>query len=140
MEAWENKFTVGEQSSITRKILKEDILTFAKLTGDYNPIHVNEEYAKKSLFKENIAHGLLIGGLISAVLGMKLPGPGAIYLSQTFNFKIPVKIGDEITATAQILEILKRENRSTRMRLSTICQNQNNQIVLDGEAVLQQLL
>jgi len=140
VEAWENKFTVGEQSSITRKILKEDILTFAKLTGDYNPIHVNEEYAKKSLFKENIAHGLLIGGLISAVLGMKLPGPGAIYLSQTFNFKIPVKIGDEITATAQILEILKRENRSTRMRLSTICQNQNNQIVLDGEAVLQQLL
>ena len=95
-------FQVGQRASVTRTISESDVYLFAGITGDLNPAHTNEEYAKKTHFKTRIAHGMLSAGLISAVLGMKLPGPGTIYTGQTIKFLAPVHIGDTITATAEI--------------------------------------
>src|SRR5690606_14555460 len=94
--------------------------------------HVNEEYARTTRFGGRIAHGILSAGLISAVLGMKLPGPGSIYLSQTLNFTAPVRIGDTITATAEVVEIINGK----RLRLRTTCVNQRGETVVEGEAVV----
>jgi 3-hydroxybutyryl-CoA dehydratase len=106
---------------------------FACITGDFNPLHVNEDYAKTTIFKGRIAHGILTAGLISAALGTKLPGPGSIYLSQTLKFKAPVKIGDTITAEIEVVE--KIEEKSN-VRLKTICKNQEGRVVIDGEAIV----
>jgi 3-hydroxybutyryl-CoA dehydratase len=95
-------FTVGEKASATKTISEADIYAFAGLTGDFNPLHVDAEFARQSRFGERIAHGLLTAGLISTVLGMHLPGPGGIFLSQTLKFLRPVRIGDTITATAEV--------------------------------------
>ena len=97
----ENKYIdikVGQKASISRKITEKDILDFANIVGDFNPIHVDEKFAKKSIFKGNIAHGMLTASLISAVLGNKLPGPGYIYLKQELKFLKPVFPDDTITA------------------------------------------
>ncbi len=105
---------------------------FAGITGDRNPLHTSQEYAAKTRFGERIAHGMLTAGLISAVFGMKLPGPGCVCLSQNSMFLAPVKIGDEITARAEVIEIIV-ENR---FRMQTQCFNQRSEMVLDGEAVI----
>jgi 3-hydroxybutyryl-CoA dehydratase len=117
---------------MTKVITEEDIFLFAGITGDRNPIHISKEFAARSMFGERIAHGILTAGLISAVIGMKLPGPGCLYLSQTLNFLAPVKIGDEITARAEVAEMISEK----RMRLRTRCFNQRNETVLDGEAII----
>ncbi|MGE5700370.1 MAG: MaoC family dehydratase [Deltaproteobacteria bacterium] len=125
-------FKVGDAAEMTKVITEEDIFLFAGITGDRNPIHISKEFAARSMFGERIAHGILTAGLISAVIGMKLPGPGCLYLSQTLNFLAPVKIGDEITARAEVAEMISEK----RMRLRTRCFNQRNETVLDGEAII----
>ena len=114
-----------------KTITEADIVNYAGLSLDINPIHLNNEYAKNSIFKERIAHGMLTSGLISAVLGTKLPGEGSIYLSQTLKFISPVKIGDTITAKAEIIDINPEKKIIT---IKTTCINQNKNIVIDGEA------
>jgi 3-hydroxybutyryl-CoA dehydratase len=109
---------VGMSASCAKTISESDVYTFAGITGDNNPVHINAEYAAETMFKQRIVHGMFSAGLISAVLGTKLPGPGAIYIDQTLKFKAPVHIGDTLTATCTITEI-NAEKR--RVVLETIC-------------------
>ncbi|HBO68798.1 MAG TPA: enoyl-CoA hydratase [Deltaproteobacteria bacterium] len=125
-------YSVGQSAEMTKVFTEEDIFLFAGITGDRNPVHISKEYAEKTRFGERIAHGILTAGLISAVIGMKLPGPGCLYLSQTLSFLAPVKIGDEITARAEIVEVISEK----RLRLRTQCINQRNEVVLEGEAII----
>lgn len=126
-------FQIGETASFSKTITESDIYTYAGLSGDFNPVHVNAEFAQKTRFKERIAHGMLTAGLISAVLGMKLPGPGAIYLSQQMEFLKPVRIGDTITATAEV-QAYNPDKRILTLR--TTCTNQRGEQVLEGRAVV----
>jgi len=125
--------SVGETASLSKTISEADIVLFAGVTGDFNPLHLDREYAKTTRFGERIAHGLLTAGLISAVLGTRLPGPGAIYLGQTLSFRKPVKIGDTITATAKVSSY---DPEKRIVKLETNCYNQEGVLVLAGEAVL----
>ena len=127
---------VGDTASFSKTVTESDIVTFAGLTSDFNPIHVDAEYAKDSLFKERIAHGMLMAGFISAVLGTQLPGPNAIYMGQTLNFKLPVKIGDTVTAEVTIDE--KREDKRI-LKVKTTVTNQRGEIVVDGGAVIKKV-
>ena len=124
---------IGDKASFTKTISESDVYQFAGITGDYNPVHINSEYANQSVFKERVAHGILTAGFISAVLGTKLPGTDTIYLSQNLDFKAPVKIGDTITAEVEVLE---KKDRKKIIRLRTIVKNQLDVIVVDGEAVV----
>lgn len=127
----EFKFIVGQSASVSKTITAEDVEAFAALSGDRNPIHFDEEYAAKTRFGQRIAHGMLSAGLISTVIGMHLPGPGAIYLSQELKFLRPVLIGDTITATATI----NSTNPEKRILvLETTCTNQKGDPVIKGEA------
>ena len=127
---------VGDTASMSKTVTEADIVTFAGVTGDFNPVHVDAEYASGSLFKERIAHGMLAGGYISAVLGMQLPGPNAIYLGQTLEFKLPVKIGDTVTATVTVAE--KRDEKRI-LKLDTVVTNQRGQVVVSGGAVIKKV-
>jgi 3-hydroxybutyryl-CoA dehydratase len=124
---------IGDEEYLTKTITESDIYLYAGITGDYNPAHVNEEYAKNTPFKSRIAHGMLSTGFISAVLGTKLPGPGTIYLSQEVAFKKPVYIGDTITAVVKIIDIIDN-NKFHIMELETNCYNQNDEIIIEGIA------
>ncbi|MBN1935752.1 MAG: MaoC family dehydratase [Anaerolineae bacterium] len=128
-----NSFQIGERASYSKVISQQAVETFAALTGDLNPLHMDDEYAGQSRFGRRIAHGMLTAGLISTVLGMYLPGPGAVYLSQTLKFLAPVYFGDEITATVQVTGWQEDKRIVT---LKTTCTNQENKSVLVGEAVL----
>ncbi len=128
-----NKFEVGETASFTKTITETDVILFAGCTGDMNPFHINEEYARQMRFGRRIAHGMLVTGLISTVMGMKLPGPGTIYLHQELDFRGPVYFGDTITAVATVLHV--REDRPV-VTLSTNCFNQEGVLVLEGKAVV----
>ena len=125
-------YTVGQSAEMSKVITEEDILLFAEITGDRNPVHISKEFAAKTRFGERIAHGILTAGLISAVIGMKLPGPGCLYVSQTLSFLGPVKIGDEITARAEVMEVISEK----RLKLKTQCINQRKEVVLEGEAII----
>jgi 3-hydroxybutyryl-CoA dehydratase len=129
----ERSVSIGETASLTKTITEADISLFAGVTGDFNPLHVDGEFAKRTRFGERIAHGLLTAGLISAVLGTRLPGPGSIYLSQSLNFRRPVKIGDTVTATVKVSDYDVEKRIIT---LETSCYNQDGDVVLSGEAVL----
>lgn len=126
-------FQVGEQASFTKTITEADVTTFAGLIGDFNPLHVDAEYARKSRFGRRVAHGMFTGGLISAVLGNKLPGPGAIYLSQQIEFLAPVYIGDTITAAVEVVSWRPDKRIIT---LKTDCYNQDEKQIVTGKAVL----
>ncbi len=126
-------FTIGEEATLTKLISDDDIKTFARISGDDNPVHVNDDYAKGTMFKGRIAHGSLVAGLISAVLGTKLPGPGAIYMSQQLRFLAPVKPGDEVTARAKVTEWNAEKGRIT---LLTDVTNKKGIVVITGEARL----
>ncbi len=128
-----DELEVGMTAELARTITAADIDDFARVTGDHNPVHVDEEVARASRFGGRIAHGILTAGLVSAVLGTRLPGPGSIYLSQTLRFTRPVPVGATITATVEVIE-LDPERR--RARLATTCTDQEGQTVLDGEALL----
>jgi 3-hydroxybutyryl-CoA dehydratase len=123
----------GEKAALTRKITEEDIGNFARATGDYNPLHIDETYAQKTIFHGRIAHGMLVASLFSNLIATKLPGPGTVYLSQTLHFKRPVRIGDILTAEIEVIEINTVKKRVT---LSTLARNQDETIVLEGEAVV----
>ena len=125
------EMSVGMSAEMSKVITSEVIMAFAEATGDFNPVHVDEEAGKASLFGERIAHGMLGAGLISAVLGMKLPGAGALYLSQSLKFVRPVKIGDTITARAEVVEVIVAKKR---VRLATMVRNQAGETVIEGEA------
>ena len=127
------KLSVGDSAEITRRIEQADIDAFADVTGDHNPVHVDEEFAKTTRFGQRIAHGMLTASLISAVLANKLPGEGSVYLGQTLQFVAPVFAGDEITARVVIKEL--REDKPI-VKLETICVNQRNEIVIHGEATV----
>jgi 3-hydroxybutyryl-CoA dehydratase len=128
-----NRFQIGERDSFTKTVTESDVTTFAGLIGDFNPLHVDAEYARKSRFGQRVAHGMFTGGLISAVLGNKLPGPGAIYLSQQIEFLAPVFIGDTITATVEVTA-WRPEKRIITLR--TDAYNQEEKQVVTGKAVL----
>jgi 3-hydroxybutyryl-CoA dehydratase len=128
-----DELSVGQTASFTKTISETDVYMFAGITGDFNPAHINETYAQNTAFKTRIAHGMLSAGLISNVLGNQLPGPGTIYMQQQLNFRAPVTIGDTITATVEIIEVLLDKKR---VRLKTYCTNQNQVVVLDGEAMI----
>jgi 3-hydroxybutyryl-CoA dehydratase len=128
-----HRISVGQRASLTRTISDADIAAFAALTGDRNPLHLDDAFAAQSRFGRRVAHGLLCAGLISAVLGTKLPGPGAVYLQQTLRFVRPVFPGDAVTATVEVTAC--REDRRTAT-LRTTCADESGRIVLDGEAVV----
>lgn len=123
--------TAGDHAEITRVVEEADVAAFVEAVGDYNPVHSDPRYAAATPFKEPIAPGIFTAGLISAVIGTELPGPGAIYLSQSLKFIKPVKPGDTITARAEVVEVLRERNR---VRLHTVCTNQRGEEVLSGEA------
>ena len=126
-------FSVGDTAEITKTIEQSDIDAFANVTGDHNPVHVDEEFAKTTRFGKRIAHGMLTASLISAVLANKLPGEGSVYLGQTLQFVAPVFPGDEVTARVTVKEI--REDKPI-IKLETICMNQRGEIVIRGEATV----
>jgi 3-hydroxybutyryl-CoA dehydratase len=127
------QLAIGDMAEFTKTISESDIYLFAGITGDLNPAHINEPYARETFFKARIAHGMLLAGFVSAVIGMQLPGPGAIYIGQSLKFLAPARIGDTITARAEVTQILMEKNRIT---LRTTCTNQEGTLVLDGEATI----
>ncbi|AET68571.1 acyl dehydratase [Desulfosporosinus orientis DSM 765] len=124
---------VGDSASLSKTVTEADVVTFAGLTMDYNPVHIDTEFAKKTIFKERIVHGILSAGFISAVLGTQLPGPNSIYLSQDLKFTAPVRIGDTVTARVTIIE--KREVKQILI-LQTTVTNQHGEVVVNGTAVI----
>lgn len=128
-----NELTVGMSSEIEKVFDLKSVQNFADLVDDHNPIHLDEEYASKSIFKKRIVHGLLVSGLISAVIGTKLPGEGSIYLGQTLSFIKPVYLQDKIKAK---VEVIKLRDDKKLVTLKTICVNQDNEEVINGEAVV----
>lgn len=128
------KYELGSGASFSKTIAESDVYLFAGITGDMNDLHINQEYAEKTVFRGRIAHGLLAGSLISTVLGMRFPGPGTIYLEQNLVFKAPVKIGDTVTAKAETEEIVNAEKGI--IRLNTSVTNQNGTPVITGYAIV----
>lgn len=127
------KFKAGDSAETTRTIEQADVDAFASVTGDHNPVHVDETFAKETRFGRRIAHGMLTASLISSVLANKLPGKGSVYLGQTLQFVAPVFPGDEITARVTVKEV--REDKPI-VKLETICVNQRGETVIRGEATI----
>lgn len=123
---------VGMEASFAKTVSEADIQSFAEVTGDKNPVHLDPDYAAKTIFKGTIAHGMLSAGYISAVFGMEMPGPGAIYVSQTLNFRAPVRRGDKVVAKVRVLELYPSKRRA---RFECIC-SVDGKVVVEGEAVL----
>ena len=121
---------IGMRETLMRTVMDGDVVDFARISGDENPIHLSERYAAKTRFGQRIAHGLYTASLISAVLGTRLPGPGAVYRAQTLNFHAPVKIGDVVTAVVEVVELVP-EGRKARLHCEALV---DGQVVLDGEA------
>ena len=128
-----NEMKIGDSASFTKTVTDTDVYMFAGITGDFNPAHVNQVEAEKGMFGKRIAHGMLSAGFISAVLGTMLPGPGTIYMGQELRFTKPVAIGDTITATLTVAEMIIEKNR---VILDTVCTNQNGEIVIKGKATV----
>ncbi|MDQ8154024.1 MAG: MaoC family dehydratase [Gemmatimonadota bacterium] len=124
---------VGLSAERSRTVSEDDVRRYAELTGDFNPVHVDAAVAAKSRFGGLIAHGMLSAGYISAVLGMDLPGPGAIYLGQTMRFTRPVRPGDTVTARVEVTEVIEAKRR---LKAATTCRNQHGETVLEGEATI----
>ncbi len=127
-------YLIGEQAKLSKQMCEEDVNRFADISGDYNPLHVNRDIAQKSVFGRKIVHGMLVGSLLSAVIGMELPGPGTIYLEQSLKFLNPTFIGDTLTAIVEIVSILN-ENKGI-LKLKTQIINQNDELVVDGYAIV----
>ncbi|MCP3944309.1 MAG: MaoC family dehydratase [Desulfobacteraceae bacterium] len=128
-----NELEIGNWAEFTKTISESDVYTFAGITGDLNPAHIDKEYAKQTIFKERIAHGILLAGFISTVIGTKLPGPGTIYMGQDLKFLAPVLFGDTVKARVEIIEIDKVKNR---ISLKTTCTKQDGTMVLTGTALV----
>ncbi len=128
------RFSVGQSAELTRTLSDADVMAFAQLTGDYNPVHVDDAAAAASAFGARIVHGMLTASLLSTVLAMQLPGPGAIYLNQTLSFLRPVKIGETVTARVEITAI---DEAKRRLTLATTIRNARGKNVVTGDAVVQ---
>jgi len=126
-----HELKIGDSAQISKTITEADIELFARATGDFNPVHLDQAYAEKTMFKGRIAHGLLSVGLLSSILGNILPGHGTIYLSQEVKFLAPVRIGDTITAEVEVIELISDKNRA---KFRTTCMNQDGKLVVDGIA------
>ena len=126
-----DELKIGDSAQISKTITGEDIELFARATGDFNPVHLDQAYAEKTMFKGRIAHGLLSVGLFSTILGNILPGHGTIYLSQEVKFLAPVRIGDTLTAKVETIELIPEKNR---VKFRTTCINQDGKIVVEGVA------
>ena len=124
--------SVGMTASFSKTVTEADIVLFAGISGDTNPVHLNQEYASSTMFQGRIAHGMLSVSFISAVLGTKLPGPGAIYMSQTLKFKAPVRAGDTVTARATVTEVIPEKRRVVVRTVCTVGET----VVIEGEATL----
>ena len=122
---------IGDSASLSKTISENDVYTYAGITGDFNPVHVDAEFAKNSMFKQRIAHGMISAGLISAVLGTELPGINTIYMDQTISFLAPVLYGDTLTAT---IECAEKDDTKHRIKFKTTVTNQNGTVVTDGMA------
>ncbi|MDR0881093.1 MAG: MaoC family dehydratase [Candidatus Adiutrix sp.] len=128
-----DEFQIGQEAAQSLLISAEAVECYAQLVGDTNPVHLDEDYASRSFFRQRVAHGLLVAGPISAILGTRLPGPGTIYLSQSLEFKRPVTLGQTITARVKIAE---KFDRHKKLKLRTWVENQAGQLVLDGSATV----
>ena len=124
--------TVGQRETLMKTVMDDDVIAFADLSGDRNPVHLSDHFARKTRFGERIVHGLYTASLISTVIGMYLPGPGAVYLSQTLNFRGPVKIGDVINVVVEVVELTEK---GRRVRLHCECLV-DGKVMLDGEALV----
>ncbi len=124
---------IGDSAQLAKTVSESDVYLYAGITGDFNPAHINEEYARNTFFKTRIAHGMLTAGFISAVIANQLPGPGTIYIKQELSFLAPVRIGDTIIARVEVIEIITDKNR---VRIRTECTNQDGTVVLDGQALV----
>jgi 3-hydroxybutyryl-CoA dehydratase len=131
-----DEIKIGDDASLSRTITEAHIVNYAGITGDMNPIHVDAEYSKQSMFGERVAHGMLVAGLISAVLGTQLPGPNCIYLGQDLKFTAPVKIGDTIKVVVTVTE--KRDDKRI-IKLQTTASNQRGEVVIDGSAAMKKV-
>lgn len=127
------EIAVGQAAETSKTVTETDVVLYAGITGDFNPAHVDEVTASAGMFGGRIAHGMLSAGFISAVLAMKLPGPGTIYLSQSLRFTKPVRIGDTVTARVEVAEVIAPKRR---LRLATTVANQRGETVIEGEAVV----
>ncbi|GAB3475931.1 MaoC family dehydratase [Marinomonas epiphytica] len=127
-----NELTLDQSAELTRIVSQDDVQLFAQVTGDCNPVHLDEDYAANTSFEKPIAHGMLTAGFISAVIGTKLPGPGCIYLDQSLKFRAPVYIGQEVTTRVTVSDINERRRRVT---LKTVCECEGK-IVVTGEATI----
>ena len=128
-----DQINIGDTAEFSKTVTETDVYLYAGITGDLNPAHINAAYADQTFFKSRIAHGMLSGGFISAVIGMQLPGPGTIYIRQEINFLAPVRMGDTVTARVEVMEKIPEKNR---LRLKTTCTNQDGVQVADGEALV----
>jgi 3-hydroxybutyryl-CoA dehydratase len=124
---------IGDFGVISKTLTENDVYNYAGITGDFSWLHVNIEKARKGLFKERVVHGMLTAGMVSAVLGTQVPGPGTIYVSQTLKFLKPVYFNDTVTARAEVVKLDVERDRAT---LRTTVTNQRGEIVVDGEAVV----
>ncbi|MCK9471717.1 MAG: MaoC family dehydratase [Bacilli bacterium] len=124
---------VGQSCSLKRRFSETDVLKFAEVTGDKNPAHIDEDYAKTTFFKTRIVHGMLVGSLFSAILGTKLPGVGSIYTFQSLKFIRPVYFNEEITATVSVKEIIQDKNR---VLFECVAKNEKDEVVIVGEATI----
>lgn len=124
--------SVGMEASLSKTVSAADIVAFAEVSGDRNPVHLDADYAAGTMFKERIAHGMLSAAYISAVFGMQMPGPGAIYMSQTLGFKAPVKIGDTVVTTVKVVEVIPEKKRA---RFECVCAVDGKPVVT-GDAML----
>ena len=123
---------IGQRETLMKTVMDDDVIAFADLSGDRNPVHLSDHFARKTRFGERIVHGLYTASLISTVIGMYLPGPGAVYLSQTLNFRGPVKIGDVINVVVEVQELTEK---GRRVKLHCECLV-DGKVVLDGEALV----
>jgi 3-hydroxybutyryl-CoA dehydratase len=128
-----DQLEIADAAEFAKTVTETDVYLYAGITGDLNPAHINAAYAAQTFFKTRIAHGMLTGGFISTVIGTILPGPGSIYIRQELNFLAPVRMGDTITARAEVVEKNVEKNR---VRLRTTCTNQDGTLVVDGEALV----
>ena len=124
---------VGQSVERSREMTTSLVDAYAQLTGDFSPVHVDADFAAKSRFGTRIAHGMLSAGVLSAIIGMELPGPGTIWVAQAFRFKQPVKIGDTITWRVEVLELFPEKKRA---KLSTVCRNQRGEVAIEGEGTI----
>jgi len=131
-ETLSKEIKVRQTAQTSRQITQADLNLFGAVSGDFNPIHFDPVYSAKTRFKGPIAHGMIAASLVSGLIGMKLPGPGTIYLKQTLNFLAPVKLNDVITACVEVIDLLEKN----RIRLKTTCVNQDGVMILEGEALV----